>query len=371
MKNWFFILLLAPLSVFAQVKTQGFTIEGKFEGTPDGTDVLLYKNGENTEMARTKVAQGKFTLKGSVKDPVLCFLIIGNEKPIEVFMENSVVTVKPKKTVPVTYEIEGSPSHKEFNSFVATFLPIAQQLNALATTINATADPAERDKLTVQYKNTQEEIQKAIDKFVKEKPKSYVTPFILYATYSFKEDPTVLETRFNSLDVKIKKSESGVQLEQFIAESKIGAVGTLAMDFSQPDTTGKAISLSSFRGKYVLLDFWASWCRPCRLENPNVVENFKKFSNKNFTVLGVSLDREGQKEAWVNAIHEDKLTWTHVSDLQFWNNAAAQLYKVKGIPQNFLIDPQGKIIAKNLRGADLEAKLCEILGCDKSANKTN
>ena len=175
---------------------------------------------------------------------------------------------------------------------------------------------------------------------------------------------SALETRFNKLDATVRNTESGKQLQEFIAESKIGAIGTQSLDFTQPDTTGVPVSLSSFRGKYVLVDFWASWCRPCRDENPNVVENYNKFSKKNFTVLGVSLDRPGQKEKWLEAIHTDKLTWTQVSDLQFWNNAAAQLYKVKGIPQNFLVDPEGKIVAKNLRGPELEAKLCEILGCN-------
>jgi peroxiredoxin len=138
----------------------------------------------------------------------------------------------------------------------------------------------------------------------------------------------------------------------------------LALDFTQPDTTGTPISLSSFRGKYVLVDFWASWCGPCRTENPNVVESYNRFNSKNFTVLGVSLDRPGQKDKWINAIKEDNLTWTHVSDLQFWNNSVAQLYHVGSIPTNFLVDPTGKIVARNLRGPALQEKLCELLGCN-------
>lgn len=369
MKKWLLVFLLLPLFSSAQVKSQGFTLEGKFEGYPDGTEVLMYRNGENTEMARTKIAKEKFTIKGTLKEPVLCFLVVGNEKPLEVFMENAVVTVKAKKAQPPVLEVEGSVSHKEFTSFVDEFLPLAKQMSSLASTINVTMPGDERDKLTSLYKTSQDDVQKVIDKFIKNKPKSFVAPFILYVTYSFNEDVIALERRFKALDDKIKKSEAGSQLDQFIAESKVGAIGTDAIDFAQPDTTGKSISLSSFRGKYVLVDFWASWCRPCRMENPNVVENYKKFNNKNFTVLGVSLDREGQKDAWLNAIHEDKLTWTHVSDLKFWSNSAALLYKVKGIPQNFLIDPQGKIVAKNLRGPDLEAKLCELLGCESKETK--
>ena len=122
------------------------------------------------------------------------------------------------------------------------------------------------------------------------------------------------------------------------------------------------IPVASSEGKFLVLDFWASWCRPCRAENPNVVKAYNKFKDKNFTVLGVSLDQ--QKDAWVKAIEKDKLAWTQVSDLQSWNNSVAQMYRVQSIPQNFLIDPNGKIVAKDLRGADLEKKLCELLGCN-------
>ncbi len=364
MKRMLLILLLSPLAIMAQVTPKGFTIEGKLEGFADGTEILLYKNGENVEMAKAKLLKGKFVLKGTVKEPVLCFLIPGGEKAIEVYVENAFISFKGKKVQPPVYKIEGSASHNDFDAFVKSFLPMAQQLSSLANTINTTMPGADRDKLTVTYNNAQAGLQTAIDKFVKDKPKSIVVPFILNVTYSFNEDIVMLENRFNSLDEKVKQTEAGNQLKEFIKESKVGAVGTDALEFSQPDTTGAAVSLSSFRGKYVLVDFWASWCGPCRAENPNVVENYKKFSPKNFTVLGVSLDRPGQKEKWVNAIHEDSLTWTHVSDLQFWNNSVALLYNIKGIPQNILVDPAGKIVAKNLRGPALEAKLCELLGCE-------
>jgi peroxiredoxin len=148
-------------------------------------------------------------------------------------------------------------------------------------------------------------------------------------------------------------------LNQQLALAKINPIGSQVADFSQTDTSGKTVKISSFRGKYVLIDFWASWCRPCRAENPNVVAAFNKYHDKNFTVLGVSLDQA--KPAWLSAIHMDGLTWTHVSDLKGWGNEVAALFHVVQIPQNLLIDPKGKIIAKNLRGEALDNKLGEIL----------
>ena len=136
-------------------------------------------------------------------------------------------------------------------------------------------------------------------------------------------------------------------------------VGKPAPDFSLPDVNGKPVSLSSFRGKYVLVDFWASWCAPCRMENPNVVSAFLKFREKNFTVLGVSLDKS--REPWVKAIATDNLNWTQVSDLKYWESAVVPLYNIEGIPYNILVDPQGTIVARNLRGAALQAKLRDVL----------
>lgn len=138
-------------------------------------------------------------------------------------------------------------------------------------------------------------------------------------------------------------------------------VGKEAPDFSLPDVNGNQVKLSSFRGKYVLVDFWASWCQPCRGENPNVVRAYDKFKGKNFTILGVSLDKPGEKENWLKAIKEDKLNWTHVSDLQYWNSAVVSLYHLDGIPFNVLVDPQGKVVGEGLRGAGLEEKLAELL----------
>jgi peroxiredoxin len=174
------------------------------------------------------------------------------------------------------------------------------------------------------------------------------------------DDITIYERLFKGLKKPIQKSEEGIKLKKTIDGFMTVRLGATAPAFSSPDTLGNPVHLKDYKGKYVLLDFWASWCGPCREENPIVVAAYQRFKDKNFDILSVSLDQADQKAAWLKAIAHDGLTWKHVSDLKYWNNAVAELYMIRSIPQNFLIDPRGKIIAKDLRGAQLTKKLEEI-----------
>jgi peroxiredoxin len=359
MKRILTLLLLAPLCVVAQKK---LSVTGNVTGLADGSQVVLVDiNKPADTLAKALVKNGVFRFATNLKESTLSTLNFTNFKRITLFLDNSNITINGSVDNLPNIVVKGSPTQDAFRAFETRFNPLFEKIGKVNQQMQVSGPT---DSLRTAVNNTRTAIQQEIEAFIKKYKTSAVSSFLLAITYQLTDDIFLTEKRFNTLSPQAKNNLYGNYMKDIINEGKVLAVGTPALEFTQTDTLGNPVSLSSFRGKYVLLDFWASWCGPCRQENPNVVYNFNKFKGKNFTVVGVSLDRPGQKDKWLQAIHADNLTWTHVSDLQFWNNAVAVQYKVQSIPQNFLIGPDGKIVAKNLRGQELESKLCELLGCN-------
>jgi peroxiredoxin len=365
MQNKWLMASLGALLLFSGVRAQTsdstFSIHGSLPGAPEGTVVYLSNpNISRDTFAKAEVHGGEFVLQGVLQDPNLYFVSeIGSPQHKLIFLDASSITLKSPGNDLAAALVKGSPTDEEYEHFEPIFAPFFNRLGELAQQLNQQRGTATFDSLLKGYRLKLDTLDVLASQYVKTHPASHISSFLLVVHMQVRQDYDWLEAQYSLLKPSVQKDFYGRILTQQIAKARIGKEGTMALDFTQPDVNGHPVTLSSFRGKYVLVDFWASWCGPCRMENPNVVKAYSEFKDKNFTILSISLDKE--KNSWLKAISDDGLSWTQVSDLQYWSNAVAQMYNISSIPQNMLVDPNGRIVAKNLRGYDLFTKLREVL----------
>lgn len=369
------LCLLLSIIFLSSAKAQSaYSIIGNVTGLKEPSKVFLqYSNGNESVNDSTIIQNGKFTFKGKIGQPVKATLVIHSltdagpmtyEKRMsldkqEFYLEKGKTSLTGGNLK--TAIVKGGKTQKEYLVLQSQLKPFEDKMKPLSKKMQqlfVEKNEAAQKKLFPKLRAIRLEMNKVEDAYIFQHPDSYVS-LDLVNDKSGVIDVKTFEPFFTALSERLRNTKDGKILAGRLAIAKKTNIGQPAIDFTQNDTKRDPFQLSSLKGKYVLVDFWASWCGPCRAENPNVVKAYNNFKDKNFEIVGVSLD--DSKEPWLQAIKKDGLPWIHVSDLKGWQNEVAVEYDVKAVPQNFLIDPNGIIIAKNLRGEELQKRLAELI----------
>ncbi len=364
----FFSAIACVLGSHSQNKV---TIHAHIAGLPAGTWVYCYPYIDDVLKDSVQSKAGGFTLTVTVPEGQgdQYILLLGKKWSSEtlklLYLDKGNVSLSgpgPQFAKVVTTGGQAITDYNAYHSFIegSPALAGSEDLYKKANDLSAKKDSAGLAALGPELQRM-DSVEKALTtQWILQHTGSPVSALLI--TFNLGREPlSKQEALLNQLTPEARNNAPAKRLANSIRVNNLTGIGKTALDFTQNDTAGIPVSLQAFRGRYVLLDFWASWCVPCRTENPNVVAAFHKYKDKPFTILSISLDRPGDKEAWINAIHMDSLYWTNVSDLQFWNNAVAKLYDIQEIPTNLLLDPNGVIVAKNLLGEALDQKLHELL----------
>ncbi len=343
-----------------------YSITGNIRGVNNGLALLTYISNGNVRVDSAAISNSNFGFSGKFEQPQEVQLSFVNESyngGITFFAENSGIIIKSDTSTLNKPTIEGSSSqtvYEEYNNELSGINKSYDALNKLGHDIfeSGKLNRAIADSLVSVTQKLDSNKTVKISSFVKDHPSSVVSAWAINKNLLFDPNPVILEPLYQKLSAANQTGIYGSLIHAAIQNAKATVIGRKAIEFTQPDTSGKSISLSSIKSKYLLVDFWASWCGPCRAENPNVLKAYRQYKPKGFEIIGISLDSD--REAWLKAIKKDNLSWTEVSDLKAWNNPVSLAYGVKGIPFNVLLNKDGIIIAKNLRGNNLQDKLREI-----------
>ena len=358
MRKLFLSIVAASMTLAACNAQSGYKVTGTVEGMPDGKAIIATVNGSSLDtLAKADVKNGSFEFTGNVSEPTGAYImVIGQRGAIPFMLENANITVNAGQA---GLTVTGSEGQKIYDQFMAINATAQQEAMKLQQEYQAAnGDQAKMQAVQEAYAKLMTDAQAKETELIKANPDSYVSTFVIVSGMGQMEYEQLKE-RYNLLGEKAKASAQGKAIAAQIAKLESTAIGQIAPNFTITTPEGESISLYDIKGKVKLIDFWASWCGPCRGENPHVVEIYKEYHPKGLEIFGVSLDNN--KEAWVKAIADDGLVWKHGSDLKGWQSAPAQLYSVSGIPHTVLLDENNKIIAKNLRGDELKQKIAELL----------
>jgi len=375
------LLVITAITVLISCNKAGeneYIVTGTIKGIADGKTAILEVQDETGALKpvdTVKIEKEKFTFKGNAKEPEMYLLSIETvSDKLPFILENGDIEMTINKDSIGITKITGTYNNEELNSYKAKGMAIQKKMMKFQKDNTAKMNQAQQTKDTVvmnglrkEYSKFQEEFITQSDAYVASHPKAFISALIIEGMFNqMAPDIDKITKFYNGLDKEVKDTKHGKKIKKQLdaltkpvaAVENVG-VGTAAPDFSAPSPEGKTVSLKQSMGKVTVVDFWASWCKPCRAENPNMVALYKEFHAKGLNIVGVSLDDDATK--WKDAIAKDMLTWTHVSNLKNFQDPIAALYSIKSIPSTFILDASGKIVAKDLRGAELKAKVAELL----------